>query len=64
MKPKVIQIAIEPGYDGPDNSAQACVFLLYDNGLIYWTIAGKMQWRLYRTPDEQAFLDGQTEENS
>lgn len=36
MRPKVIQIAIRSGFDGPNGCDDGAVYLLYDNGEVYF----------------------------
>jgi hypothetical protein len=36
VSPKVIQIAISSGFDGPNSCDDGAVYLLYDNGDVYF----------------------------
>ena len=55
-KPKVIQIAIQSGYDGPDRAGNPFIYVLYDNGEVWRCETGETddEWEFVETPDEEA----------
>ncbi len=55
-KPKVIQIAIQSGFDGPDNHGTPFVYVLYDNGEVWRAPAADTdgEWEIVDTPDDEA----------
>jgi hypothetical protein len=58
-KPKVIQIAIQSGFDGPDNHGKPFVYVLYDNGEVWRAPAFDTYdgWEIVETPDDAAAED-------
>ena len=55
-KTKVIQIAIQSGFDGPDKSGTPFVYVLYDNGEVWRAPANQTdgEWEIVDTPDDEA----------
>ena len=55
-RPKVIQIAVNPGWDGPEYSGCPYLYVLYDNGEVWRrrTDDKDAQWRYVETPDDEA----------
>jgi hypothetical protein len=56
--PKVIQIAIQPGFDGPDRSGNPFIYVLYDNGEVWrcQTSDTDGEWEIVDVPNEEAAL--------
>jgi len=55
-KTKVVQIAIQPGFDGPDKFGIPFVYVLYDNGEVWRAPASETdgEWEIVDTPDDEA----------
>ena len=55
-KPKVIQIALMPGFDGRDQHGNPWIYVLYDNGEVWRCLPWKddEEWEFVETPDDGA----------
>lgn len=63
-KPKVIQIAVMPGIDGPEVTVAPRLFVLYDNGLVFHTVTHRTAWEHQTLPNGLAEVFGRADENS
>jgi len=57
-KPKIVQIAIDHGFDGPNQSRRPTIYVLYDDGQVWRALCDDTRdWDPVDTPDEDAATD-------